>query len=143
MSVSKLPAGDPKQLGLSVQALQRLEAAIGEGIERRRFPGAVSLIARRGEIAWSNVQGVLDPQSGAAMPADAIFRIYSMTKPIVSVAVMMLVEEGKLFLTDFLHRYIPEFGDLQVARETDKGLDYSRARRGITIQDLLRHTSGL
>jgi CubicO group peptidase (beta-lactamase class C family) len=143
MSVSKLPAGDPKQLGLSVQALQRLEAAIGEGIERRRFPGAVSLIARRGELAWFNVQGKLDPQSDHAMPGDAIFRIYSMTKPIVSVAIMMLVEEGKLLLSDPLEKYIPEFAKPKVAIETAVGLDYVASGRSIMVHDLLRHTSGL
>jgi CubicO group peptidase (beta-lactamase class C family) len=143
MSVSKLPAGDPKQLGLSVQALQRLEAAIGEGIERRRFPGAVSLIARRGELAWFNVQGKLDPQSDEAMPGDAIFRIYSMTKPIVSVAIMMLVEEGKLLLADPLEKYIPEFAKPKVAIESAVGLDYVASGRSIMVHDLLRHTSGL
>jgi CubicO group peptidase (beta-lactamase class C family) len=143
MTDSVLPVGEPQNLGFSTQALQRLEAAIGDGIARRRFPGAVSLIARRGQIAWFNVQGRLQPQSGEAMRADAIFRIYSMTKPIVSVAIMMLVEEGRLLLSDFLHRYVPEFGKLRVAHESDKGLEYRAARRGITIQDLLRHTSGL
>jgi CubicO group peptidase (beta-lactamase class C family) len=142
VSVSLLPAGEPKKLGLSTQALKRLEAAIADGIERRRFPGAVSLIARRGEIAWSNVQGKLDPQSDKAMPADAIFRIYSMTKPIVSVAIMMLVEEGKLLLSDPLEKYIPEFAKPKVAAESAAGLEMVEARRGIIVHDLLRHTSG-
>jgi CubicO group peptidase (beta-lactamase class C family) len=143
MSVSMLPAGDPKKLGLSALALQRLEAAIGNGIERRRYPGAVSLIARRGELAWFNVQGRLDPQSDTPMSGDAIFRIYSMTKPIVSVAIMMLVEEGKLLLADPLEKYIPEFAELKVAVEGPTGLAYVEPRRSITIHDLLRHTSGL
>jgi CubicO group peptidase (beta-lactamase class C family) len=143
MTATILSAGDPQKLGFSCEALRRIEAAIGEGIERRRFPGAVSLIARRGEIAWSNVQGVLDPHSGAAMSADAIFRIYSMTKPMVSVAIMMLVEEGKLLLADPLQKYIPEFARQKVAIVGEAGIDYVAPQRAITIQDLLRHTSGL
>ena len=143
MGASTLSAGDPQELGFCVEALRRLEAAIGDGIARRRFPGAVSLVARRGQIAWFNAQGRIRPQSDEAMPADAIFRIYSMTKPIVSVAIMMLVEEGRLLLSDFLHRYVSEFGKLRVAHDSEQGLEYRPARRGITIQDLLRHTSGL
>jgi CubicO group peptidase (beta-lactamase class C family) len=143
MSGSMLSAGDPKRLGLSAQALRRLEAAIGNAIERRRFPGAVSLIARRGELAWFNVQGKLDPQSDRPMSGDAIFRVYSMTKPIVSVAIMMLVEEGKLLLSDPLEKYVPEFAQLKVAVEEPTGLAYVKPHRSITIQDLLRHTSGL
>lgn len=140
---SSLHAGDPQKLGFSLPALQRLETAIGEAIARRRFPGAVSLIARRGEVAWFNVQGKLDPQTDAAMPADAIFRIFSMTKPIVSVAIMMLLEEGRVLLGDPVAKYIAEFARLKVAVEGEAGLEYVEARRPITLQDLLRHTSGL
>jgi CubicO group peptidase (beta-lactamase class C family) len=143
MSVSILPAGEPKKLGLSVHALARLEGAIADAIERRRFPGAVSLIARRGQLAWFNVQGKLDPQGDKPVTADAIFRIYSMTKPIVSVAIMMLFEEGKLLLAEPLEKYIPEFAKPRVAVETDAGLEYVQASRSIMIHDLLRHTSGL
>ena len=143
MTVSFLPFGDPQDLGFCLEALNRLEAAIGDGIVRQRFPGAVSLIARHGQIAWCNAQGLLGSQSAAAMPADAIFRIYSMTKPIVSVAVMMLVEEGKLLLADPLPKYLPEFARRKVAVQAGPGLEYEDARRAITVQDLLRHTSGL
>jgi CubicO group peptidase (beta-lactamase class C family) len=143
VSVSLLPAGEPKKLGLSTQALQRLEAAIADAIERRRFPGAVSLIVRRGQIAWSNVQGKLDPQGDKAMSADAIFRIYSMTKPIVSVAIMMLVEDGRLAIADPVAKFIPEMAKPQVGVETNGKLELVPAHRPITVQDLLRHTSGL
>jgi CubicO group peptidase (beta-lactamase class C family) len=142
MTDCALPTGEPQKLGFSIRALQRLEAAIGDGIARNRFPGAVSLIARRGQIAWFNAQGRLQPESAEAMPADAIFRIYSMTKPVVSVAIMMLLEEGKLLLADPLHKYIPEFAGQKVAIEGNAGLEYVEPRRAITIQDLLRHTSG-
>src|SRR5271165_4734699 len=143
MKVPALPVGDPQELGFSIKALQRIDSVIGHCIARRRFPGAVSLIARRGQIAWFNAQGRLEPQGATVMPADAIFRIYSMTKPVVSVTIMMLAEEGHLLLTDPLQKYIPEFGQQKVVVEGEAGIEYHDAQRAITIQDLLRHTSGL
>ncbi len=120
MIAPALPAGNPQELGFSIKALQRIDSVIAGCVARRRFPGAVSLIARRGQIAWFNAQGRLEPQGATAIPADAIFRIFSMTKPVVSVAIMMLVEDGQLLLTDPLQKYIPEFGRQKVAVEPQK-----------------------
>jgi len=107
-----------------------------------RLPGAAMLIARGGKVAYRGCVGALRP-GGPPMRGDGIFRIYSMTKPIVSVALMMLVEEGRLLISDPLAKFIPEFADVQVGVEKDGKLAYAAAERAITIQDLLRHTSGL
>jgi CubicO group peptidase (beta-lactamase class C family) len=100
------------------------------------------LIARNGKVGYRGNVGALRP-GGPAMRGDGIFRIYSMTKPIVSVALMMLVEEGRLFISDPLAKFIPEFADMQVGVERGGKLELVPAERAITIQDLLRHTSGL
>jgi CubicO group peptidase (beta-lactamase class C family) len=111
--------------------------------ERGRVPGAVALVARRGRIGYFEAFGRRDPVNGAPMAKDAIFRIYSMTKPIVSVAAMMLWEEGCFLLNDPVSKYLPELADLQVAVTHGEGIELVPAEREITIQDLLRHTSGL
>ena len=111
------------------------------------IPGATLLVARQGKIAWFESMGVRDPGTRAPMTKDAIFRIYSMSKPITSVAVMMLVEEGKIALSDPISKYIPALGDLKVGVEKPGAngptLELEPAKRAITVQDLLRHTSGL
>jgi CubicO group peptidase (beta-lactamase class C family) len=112
-------------------------------IDQKRLPGAVATIARQGKLGFLEAFGVQEPAGGARMEIDSIFRIYSMTKPIVSVAMMMLVEEGCLFLADPLAKYVPAFADPKVAIEGDGGVELVPAERPITIQDLLRHTSGL
>src|SRR6202008_1012120 len=111
-------------------------------------PGAVTMIVRDGKVAYFEAVGVLDPETKAPMTKDAIFRIYSMSKPITSVAVMMLAEQGKITLDQPLAKYIPAFKDVKVGVETSEEdgkakLDLVDAKRPITIQDLLRHTSGL
>ncbi len=108
-------------------------------MEEGQLPGAVALLARRGKIAFFESFGARDGEQGAPMTRDAIFRIASMSKPITSVAVMMLAEEGRFLLSDPISRYLPELGKLEVALD-DKRVP---AVREITIQDLLRHTSGL
>jgi CubicO group peptidase (beta-lactamase class C family) len=112
-------------------------------VDRQRLPGAVAVIARHGKLALFESLGTLDPASGVAMPRDAIFRIYSMTKPIVSVAVMMLVEQGQLLLNDPVAKYLPEYGSQKVADLVDGEVQLKAARQGATVQDLLRHTAGL
>src|SRR6202021_2040276 len=111
--------------------------------ERGRVPGAVALVARRGRLGFFDSFGQRDAASGAPMRTDAIFRIYSMTKPITSVAAMMLWEEGRFLLSDPVAKYLPELSDLAVAVERGGEIERVPLERDVTIQDLLRHTSGL
>jgi CubicO group peptidase (beta-lactamase class C family) len=141
-ALSGLPTAPPEEAGLSRAALQRLTDVMAREIAAGRAPGISMLIARHGKVAFSETLGALRP-GGPPMPADAIFRIYSMTKPIVSVAAMTLVEEGRLFLSDPLAKYIPAFAETKVGVENGDRLDLVALKRPITIQDLLRHTSGL
>lgn len=134
--MTALPVAKPEDVGLSPVALDRLSAALKDRVAAGHVPGAVALVARHGKIAYHEAFGAIAP-GGAPMTTDAIFRIYSMTKPIVSVAVMMLWEEGRLLLSDPIAKYIPAFATTQV------GIDKAPVARAITVQDLLRHTSGL
>ncbi len=143
MTTPSLPLAAPEEVGLSAERLQRLGDVLRGEIDRGRVPGTVALVARRGRIAHFEALGARDPESGAAMHKDSIFRIYSMTKPIVSVGAMMLWEEGQFLLGDPLAKYLPEFADRKVAVERDGRIELVPAERDITIQDLLRHTSGL
>jgi len=141
-------AATPEAVGLSSPQLARLAAATNGHIESGIVPGAVILIARQGKIAFFETFGFRDRAAGAPMTPDALFRLASMTKPITSVAVMMLVEEGKLQVYDPVSRHLPEMVKLKVAVErTDasgaKVLELVEPRREMTVQDLLRHTSGL
>ena len=116
-------------------------------IANGRFPGAVVLIARKGKIVYFEAFGQRDPVANTPMSKDAIFRLYSMTKPFTSVAAMMLAEEGKLTLADPVSKYLPPLANLQVAvagKDADGKTTYTllKAEHPITIQDLLRHTSG-
>src|SRR5690606_34586077 len=104
------------------------------------------LIARRGRVGWFEAFGRLGPDADTPMSRDAIFRIYSMTKPIVSLAAMMLVEEGRLMLDDPLERHLPEFAALKVGRPdagAPGGMRLEPLPRSVSLQDLLRHTSGM
>src|SRR5450631_608230 len=143
MTSLPLPHATPEDVGLSTARLARLGAAMRGEVDRGRVPGAVALIARRGRLAYFESYGRRDPASGAPMAMDSIFRIYSMTKPIVSVAVMMLWEEGRFLLNDPIGKYVPELKDLKVAIVRGTEIELVDAERPITIQDLLRHTSGL
>ncbi len=142
MSASALLYVPSEHLGFDPHRLDRLTLAMQRQIDERKAPGVAMLIARHGKIAYRQALGALKP-GGAAMTEDAIFRIYSMTKPIVSVAAMMLVEEGRLSVIDPVSAYIPAFADLKVAVPTADGVDFVPPVRPITVQDLLRHTSGL
>lgn len=138
----------PEKVGLSGLLLGRIAAILRADIDRGVIPGAVVLVARRGKVAYFESFGRLN-RGGAPMRRDAIFRIYSMTKPIVSVAALILYEEGRLTLTEAVSKYIPEFANPSVAVERrDKSTgesfyDLVPAAREMTIRDLLRHTSGL
>src|SRR5258707_2287109 len=138
-----LPLAAPEEIGLSSIRLARLGAVMRGEIERGRVPGAVALIARRGRLGFFESFGQRDAASGAPMRTDAIFRIYSMTKPITSVAAMMLWEEGRFLLGDPVAKYLPELSDLEVAVERGGEIERVPVERDLTIQDLLRHTSGL
>src|SRR5947199_10593333 len=130
-------AESPEQVGLSSARLERLSSAIHADVERKLIPGAVIAIARGGRVGYAEAFGWRDREAGAAMTADAIFRIASMTKPITSVAAMMLAEEGRLEIAAPVAQYIPEFAELTV------GVERRKAQRAMSVQDLLRHTSGL
>jgi CubicO group peptidase (beta-lactamase class C family) len=138
-----LPTAKPEEVGLSQAALDRLSAALNERIDSGHIPGAVALVARHGKVAYHHSFGRLDPASDRPMGTDAIFRIYSMTKAIVSVAVMMLWEEGRLLLGDPISKYIPAFAETRVGVISGDSYTRGAPKNPITIQDLLRHTSGL
>ena len=134
----------PESIGFSRAGLNRLSAALSEQIDKQRLPGVVAMVVRRGKLAYFEALGQRDPVSGDAMRPDSLFRIYSMTKPVVSVAAMMLFDEGRLFLSDPVAKYLPEFKDTPVGVVREDGvIDHVPAARAMTVQDLLRHTSGL
>jgi len=140
-------AKQSEEVGLSSERLSRLTDVLKTDIDNGVVPGAVVLVARHGKIACLEALGYRDREAGAVMAPDTIFRIASMTKPFTSVAAMMLAEEGKLLIADPVARYIPEFADLKVTVDSDdasaKTLRTEQVRREMTVQDLLRHTSGL
>ncbi|MBI4609723.1 MAG: beta-lactamase family protein [Candidatus Rokubacteria bacterium] len=144
-----LSSARPEDVGLSSERLARIGPVLKAEIERGKFPGAVALVARKGRVAYFEALGLRDKAAGAPMTKDAIFRIYSMTKPLASVAAMMLVEDGRIVLTDPVSKYLPEFSKRQVsvpkADSTFGRVTYTLvpAEREPTVQDLLRHTSGL
>ncbi len=137
------PVADPAAAGLSAAALGRLTGVLAAEVERNRLPGAVAAVVRRGKLGYFEVLGRQNPASDAPMRAESIFRVFSMTKPIVSLAVMMLVEEGRLLLADPISKYLPEFAEMKVGVERNGTFALEPAAAPITIQDLLRHTSGL
>ena len=138
----------PEQAGFSAAGLARIDTYIKNEIDQNKIPGAIMMIQRKGKTAYFKSFGVRDPGTKEPMSPETIFRIYSMSKPITTVAAMMLVEEGKLQLDDPLSKYIPAFADVKVGVERKgedgaMGLDLVPAKKPITIQDLMRHTSGL
>ena len=151
------PAAKPEDVGLSSERLQRITKMIERRIAAGQLAGAVTIVGRRGKVAHHVAQGVMDRDSKQPMATGSMFRIASMTKPVIGVAVMMLVEEGKLHLNDPVARYIPEFRDMKVAVPLPAGGPAPAptggaaaprfytvpAQRPITIKDLLTHTSGL
>ncbi|MBZ5592555.1 MAG: beta-lactamase family protein [Acidobacteriia bacterium] len=139
-----LPAAKPESVGLSSERLERIATAVQRNVDDKRIAGAVTLVARRGQIAWLKAQGMMDREAGTAMRTDAIFRICSMNKPITSLAVMMLYEEGRFLLDDPVSKYIPEFKNPKVLVKPASGPSYTiPATKEITIRNLLTHTSGL
>ena len=143
MFQTTIPGELPQTLGLCPQHIRHLMTVLQTEVTRQSLPGAVALIARHGKLALFESVGVLDPASGTAMPPDAIFRIYSMTKPVVSVAAMMLMEQGKLQLSNPVSHYLPEYAAQQVASLVGGTVQLQAVHQLATIQDLLRHTAGL
>jgi CubicO group peptidase (beta-lactamase class C family) len=144
-----LPQVQSADVGMSAKKLERIGEAFKGEVAQGKLPGAVVMVARRGKLVHAEAIGLQDKSESKAMGLDAVFRIYSMTKPFVSVAAMMLVEEGKIQLTDPVSKFLPSFkgqrvsvarADAEFARLTYTNV---AADREMTVQDLLRHTSGL
>jgi CubicO group peptidase (beta-lactamase class C family) len=140
-----LPTAKPESVGLSADRLDRISKAVQKSVDDKRIAGAVTLVMRRGQVAWFKAQGMQDREAGRPMRTDSIFRICSMSKPITSAAVMILYEEGHFLLDDPVSKYLPEFKNPKVwVKPAGGGQPYTiPATHEITIRDLLRHTSGL
>jgi CubicO group peptidase (beta-lactamase class C family) len=145
----EFPAVAPEEVGMAGARLAGIRAVMDRHVAEKQIPGASGLIARRGKIAYQETFGMADMEAGKPMRMDTIHRIYSMSKPITSVAVMMLYEEGRFQLNDPVAKYLPEFSKMQVwvdEKDPQTGqpmLKTAPAKRPITIRDLLRHTAGL
>jgi CubicO group peptidase (beta-lactamase class C family) len=152
-----VPSGKPEDVGFSSDRLQRINDVVQRYIDSSQISGAVTMVSRRGRIAHFEAHGLMDIESEAPMRKDAIFRMASMSKPVTGVAILMLMEEGKLRLTDPVSQFIPEFKNPKIAMQkplppgAPANLPASRepelytipAEREITIRDLMTHTSGL
>jgi CubicO group peptidase (beta-lactamase class C family) len=159
VSAGTIPEAKPEEIGFSSDRLQRIHELMQQNIDAGNFAGAVTLVARHGRIAHFETHGMMDLDAKKSMAEDAIFRIMSMTKPIVGVSVLMLLEEGKISLNDPVSNFIPQLKDLEVAvplpsapsspfappsqAPQDPSFYTLPAVREITIRDLLTHTSGL
>jgi CubicO group peptidase (beta-lactamase class C family) len=137
---SELPITSPEDVGMSTEKLAQVKPAVQALVDKEKIAGASVIVARKGKIVLFETFGMMDTEAKKTLEKDTIFRFYSMTKPITSVAVMMLYEEGKLNLDDPVSKYIPELKGLKVYAESGKHEDQVRE---ISIRDLLRHTSGL
>ena len=144
-----LPTATPESVGMSTERLGKITAMFTREVADKKLPGAVVMVARKGKLVYSQAFGGLNDAAGAPMKTDSVFRIYSMTKPLVSTALMMLVEDGKVQLTDPVSKFLPSFKNPMVSVGTLDPVFNSiafklvPANREPTIQDLLRHTSGL
>jgi CubicO group peptidase (beta-lactamase class C family) len=138
-----LPQAKPESIGLSPSRLQKLSDAFKREVDKGTLPGATVMVARQGKIGWFDAIGRQSPADARPMAHNTIFRIFSMTKPICSVGIMMLVEDGLLLLSDPVAKFIPEFARQKVGVEHNGKLDLVDPQRPMTVQDLLRHTSGI
>jgi CubicO group peptidase (beta-lactamase class C family) len=144
-----LPRAKPADVGFSAERLEKIKQVLAEDTGKNAMPGAVILVARHGKIAMFDAVGLQDPGTKAPMTTESIFRIYSMSKAITTVTAMTLFEEGKFSLSDPVAKFIPQFAQLKVGVEKADAaggkptLELVAARRPITIQDLMRHTSGI
>ena len=136
----------PEQLGLMSERLPRIDAVMNAEVNARALPGAVLMIARHGQLAYSGAWGYLDPQTQQPMPQDAIFSIASMTKPLVTVAALILAEQGFLAINEPVAKYLPLLANRTVNPplcDGAVGAPTEAAVRQMTVEDLMRHTSGL
>ena len=140
-----LPTAAPESVGMSGARLARLDAAVRADIEAGRLPGIVVSVARRGKVVYQKAFGVSNLATREPLRTDAVVRLYSMTKPIASVALLTLYEQGKFRLTDSLHLYLPQFANVKVYKGVDASGNPTLAApsRKPTIQDAFRHTLGL
>jgi CubicO group peptidase (beta-lactamase class C family) len=143
-----LPSTAPESIGLSSKRLQLLTDTLKTDVAKGEIPGVVLIISRNGKIGYFEAMGSLDPEKKTPMTKEAIFRIYSMTKPLTTVAAMMLFEDGKLALGDPVAKYIPDFKEVKVGEEKKDAegkvtIELIVPKQAMTIQDLLRHSSGL
>lgn len=145
LQAAGLPEADPDTLGFSAERLARIDTFVQAEVDAGRIAGAVVTIARHGKLAHAKAYGLANLESGAPMRNDNLFRLYSMTKPIASVALLTLYEQGKFQLTDPLDRYLPELADLKVyaGKDANGNLVLEDLVRKPTIQDAFRHTLGL
>ena len=134
----------PQEAGLSSTALQQIDVLLQQAVERKQVAGAVALLARDGKVGYLRAKGFQDVEAGKEMSTDTLFRIASMSKPVTSVAVMILVDDGRLTVNDPVSKYLPEFKNPKVLMPGSGGdSKLVPASREITIRDLLTHTSGL
>jgi len=139
-----LPSADPASVGMSAAALAAIPAKLAPFIDDGKVPGFVTVVAREGKVVHFEAFGQRDVERGRPMTKDTIFRMYSMTKPIAGVAIMILVDEGKLNVSNPVSKFIPEFADSQVVVTGEDGMtELVPAETSMTIQHLLTHTSGL
>ena len=139
-----MPRARPESVGLSAERLARLTPVLKSYVDSGKLAGSVTLIARRGKLVYLEALGAADREAHVPMRTDTVFRIASQTKALVAVGTLMLVEQGKLLLTDPVGKYLPEFAHTKVAVVKESGgYDVVDAKRPITIRDLLTHTSGI
>lgn len=134
----------PEEAGFSADRLSRISTVMQGYVDQDKLAGVIAMVARRGKVAYLERFGMMDLEAAKSMQFDTIFRIYSMTKPITSVALMMLYEEGRFQLNDPVSKFIAEFADVKVfAGATEEGFELTELEREITIWHLLTHTAGL
>ncbi|MGO9599316.1 MAG: serine hydrolase domain-containing protein [Isosphaeraceae bacterium] len=145
LAQNELPRSSAELVGVSSQRLRRIPEAIQRHIDEHHISGAVTLLARKGFVVHFQAQGLADLESSRPMTRETVFKMASSTKPVTGVAIMMLVEEGKVRLSDPVSRFIPEFKEMKVAvaKEGSSDIELVKAERELTIRDLLTHTSGL
>jgi CubicO group peptidase (beta-lactamase class C family) len=151
LSAASLPSSKPEDVGLSSERLQRIHAMVQRHIDAGDVTGAVVLVARKGQVAYLEAQGTMDLETKKPMTRDSLFRMASMTKPVIGTSIMMMLEEGKLQLGDPVSKYIPEFKGMKVGVLQEPGRGPGNppkfytvpAEHDITIKELLTHTSGL